>query len=231
MSADRVIVALDVPSQQEVDNALDLLLPEVRFLKVGMELFYGVGLDLIRKLKDLGLKVFLDLKIHDIPNTAERAARNLSRLGCDILNVHCAGGLEMMQAARQGAGSETTLIGVTQLTSIDQQTLNNQLRIEGSLEDCVVSYAELAQQAGLSGVVCSPHEVTQIKAKLGSHFLTVTPGVRLQGSNTQDQKRVMTPAEAVSRGADYLVMGRPILASPNPKESFRAIVTEMEAVQ
>lgn len=226
-AAERIIVALDLGSQDEVEKALKKL-PEIRFVKVGMELFYSMGPSLIYSLKDRGLKVFLDLKVHDIPNTAAGAMRSLSRLGCDLLNLHCAGGLEMMQRAREAVGESTKLIGVTQLTSINQSILNEQLGIPLTVEESVLKYAQLAKQAGLSGVVCSPLEVTAIKRVCGQDFLAVTPGVRPQGSGTQDQKRTMTPGEAICSGSDYLVIGRPILANPNPHGAFLKIVEEIE---
>lgn len=226
-TADRIIVALDLQGRDEVFQALAKI-PQASYVKVGMELFYSVGPDLIKELKDRGLKVFLDLKIHDIPNTAEGAISSLSKSGCDILNLHCAGGLEMMQRARRALEGDTMLIGVTQLTSTNQYVLNNQLKISGTVEECVLHYAALAQQGGLHGVVCSPNEVKIIKEHLGEEFLTVTPGVRPQGSDTQDQKRVMTPAEAIKAGSDYLVIGRPILKHPNPEQAFNDILQEIE---
>ncbi len=225
--AERIIVALDVGSKGEVEEALDKL-PQVRFVKVGMELFYSVGPQLLQILKDRGLKIFLDLKVHDIPNTAAGAMRSLSRAGCDLLNLHCAGGLEMMQRAREAVGEDTRLIGVTQLTSTNQRMLNNELGIPGTVEASVLHYAQMAKKANLAGVVCSPLEVATIKEVCGKDFLAVTPGVRPRGSATQDQKRTMTPSEALRAGSDYLVIGRPILASPDPNGAFLKIVEEIE---
>lgn len=225
--AERIIVALDLGSRQEVEEALKKL-PEVRFVKVGMELFYSVGPELIHTLKDRGLKVFLDLKVHDIPNTAAGAMRSLSRAGCDLLNLHCAGGLEMMKRAREAVGEGTKLIGVTQLTSTNQAMLNAELGIPGTVEASVLRFAQLAKEANLAGVVCSPLDVTAIKEACGQDFLAVTPGVRPQGSATQDQKRIMTPGEAIRRGSDYLVIGRPILADPDPHGAFMRILREIE---
>lgn len=225
--AERIIVALDVGSKGEVEEALDKL-PQVRFVKVGMELFYSVGPQLLQILKDRGLKIFLDLKVHDIPNTAAGAMRSLSRAGCDLLNLHCAGGLEMMLRAREAVGEDTRLIGVTQLTSTNQRMLNNELGIPGTVEASVLHYAQMAKKANLAGVVCSPLEVTMIKEVCGKDFLAVTPGVRPRGSATQDQKRTMTPSEALRAGSDYLVIGRPILASPDPNGAFLKIVEEIE---
>lgn len=225
--AERIIVALDVGSKGEVEEALDKL-PQVRFVKVGMELFYSAGPQLLQILKDRGLRIFLDLKVHDIPNTAAGAMRSLSRAGCDLLNLHCAGGLEMMLRAREAVGEDTRLIGVTQLTSTNQRVLNNELGIPGTVEASVLHYAQMAKKANLAGVVCSPLEVTMIKEACGTDFLAVTPGVRPRGSATQDQKRTMTPSEALRAGSDYLVIGRPILASPDPNGAFLKIVEEIE---
>jgi orotidine-5'-phosphate decarboxylase len=226
-NAERIIVALDLGSEEEVLTALTKL-PDVEFVKVGMELFYSAGPNLIHLLKDRGLKVFLDLKVHDIPNTASGAMRSLSKLGCDLLNLHCAGGLEMMKRSQEAVVGHTKLIGVTQLTSTNQQMLNEQLGIPGTVEASVLSYAQLARQAGLAGVVCSPLEVQAVKAVCGSEFLAVTPGVRPLGANRQDQKRTMTPREALEAGSDYLVIGRPILADSDPHGAFCRILEEIE---
>lgn len=227
ISAEKIIVALDVASQDEVVAMLEKL-SAVRFVKVGMELFYSTGPNLVHLLKDRGLKVFLDLKIHDIPNTAAGAMGSLSKLGCDLLNLHCAGGLEMMQRAREAVGGSTKLIGVTQLTSTNQRILNEQLGIPGTVETSVLKYAQLAKEAGLEGIVCSPLEVAALKQACGFDFLAVTPGVRPQGADVQDQKRTMTPREAIQAGSDYLVIGRPILASSDPHGAFMSILDEIE---
>ncbi|MCK9525291.1 MAG: orotidine-5'-phosphate decarboxylase [Limnochordia bacterium] len=224
--AERIIVALDLGSREEVEKALENL-PQVRFVKVGMELFYSEGPELIHVLKDRGLKIFLDLKVHDIPNTAAGAMRSLSRAGCDLLNLHCQGGLEMMKRAREAVGDDTRLIGVTQLTSTNKRMLNDELGIAGTVEASVLSYAQLAKEANLAGVVCSPLEVRAIKEVCGADFLAVTPGVRPRGSASQDQKRTMTPQEAIQAGSDYLVIGRPILTSPDPHGAFLGIVEEI----
>ena len=228
-SVERIIVALDLASQEEVLATLDKL-PDVEFVKVGMELFYSTGPNLIHLLKDRGLKVFLDLKVHDIPNTAAGAMGSLSRLGCDLLNLHCSGGLEMMKRAQEAVVGHTKLIGVTQLTSTNQQIMNEQLGIPGTVEDSVLNYAQLAKQADLAGVVCSPLEVRAIKATCGPEFLAVTPGVRPAGADRQDQKRTMTPREALEAGSDYLVIGRPILADSDPHGAFCRILEEIEVV-
>jgi orotidine-5'-phosphate decarboxylase len=226
---ERIIVALDFPAKDEVFQLLDRV-PGLAYVKVGMELFYSEGPNLVSMLKDRGLKVFVDLKIHDIPSTAYKTIKVLGRLGCDMVDVHCAGGLEMMLKARDALIGDTKLIGVTQLTSIDQQLMNNQLWIRGSLEDCVLHYAALAKEARLHGVVCSPREAAMIKKHLGKGFLAVTPGVRPPGSTAGDQRRMMTPGEAIKAGSDYLVIGRPITASPDPKLAFAQILAEIEVV-
>ncbi|MDI9512335.1 MAG: orotidine-5'-phosphate decarboxylase [Bacillota bacterium] len=225
----RIIVALDLNSKAEALQAVKELGPKLSFVKVGMELFYSTGPDFIASLKDLGLKVFLDLKVHDIPNTAKRAIAVLSRLGCDMLNLHCSGGLTMMRQASEALEADTLLIGVTQLTSTDQELLNKQLGIPGTVEDSVLNYASLAKEAGLAGVVCSPHEVVRLKKELGPEFITVTPGVRPAGNDIQDQKRVMTPREAIAIGSDYLVVGRPIIGSEDRRGALEKIIEDMEA--
>ncbi len=226
-AAEKIIVALDLPGAEAVEAALAQL-PEVRFVKVGMELFYSTGPELVKTLKNKGLRVFLDLKIHDIPNTAAGALRSLSGLGCDLLNLHCAGGLAMMQKAREAVGPAVKLIGVTQLTSTDQRVLNEELGIAGTVQDSVLKYAKLAKKAGLDGVVCSPLEVRLLKTELGPEFLAVTPGVRPLGTALQDQKRTLTPQEAINAGSDYLVVGRPILKAADPRAAFLKIVEEIE---
>jgi len=226
-AAEKIIVALDLPGAEAVEAALAQL-PEVRFVKVGMELFYSTGPELVKTLKNKGLRVFLDLKIHDIPNTASGALRSLSGLGCDLLNLHCAGGLAMMQKAREAVGPAVKLIGVTQLTSTDQRVLNEELGIAGTVQDSVLKYAKLAKKAGLDGVVCSPLEVRLLKAELGPEFLAVTPGVRPLGTEVQDQKRTLTPQEAINAGSDYLVVGRPILKAADPRAAFLKILEEIE---
>lgn len=224
---ERIIAALDMAS---ADGALAFVqeVPELRFVKVGMQLFYSEGIALIEELKNRGLRVFLDLKIHDIPNTAYGAVSALSALGCDIINVHCAGGLEMMRRARDAVTGDTKLVGVTILTSLDEQALHEEVGLPGALQDHVLRYAFLAQKSGLDGVVCSPWETSLLKQNLGPAFLTVTPGVRPQASAAQDQKRLMTPGEAVKQGSDLLVIGRPLTQAKAPAEAFDAIVQEIE---
>ncbi len=224
---ERVIAALDMKSAEEALSFLDGV-PRLRFAKVGMQLFYREGLSLVRELKDRDLRVFLDLKIHDIPNTAFGAVQSLSTLGCDIINVHCAGGLEMMRRAREAVTGDTKLIGVTILTSLDEQALHEEIGLAGDLQDHVLRYASLAQKAGLHGVVCSPWETALLKQQMGVDFLTVTPGVRPRTDDAQDQKRIMTPGDAVRHGSDYLVIGRPLTQAADPAEVLDGILREIE---
>ena len=224
----RVIIALDFPSQE---RTLEFLtdFKEPAYVKIGMELTYGAGLDVVRKVKDMGHQVFLDLKLHDIPNTVRGGMRSLSKLGVDMVNVHCAGGKEMMEAAIIGleegskGGKRPLCIGVTQLTSITQQVMNQELAISGDLEEIVVKYGENAKAAGLDGVVCSVHESKKIHQCLGDDFLTVTPGIRLADHKAQDQKRIATPQVAKEQGSSYIVVGRSITESPDPAAMYEKI--------
>jgi len=227
---DRIIIALDFSSLAEVNSFLQKfnwtskLRP--RFVKVGMELFYAEGFKIIDILKEKNLKIFLDLKVHDIPNTAYGAISSLSKLNVDILNVHASGGIEMMKKAKQAlldAGSETKLIAVTQLTSTDQTMLNSELGISGDIESAVMRLAKNTQQASLDGIVCSPLETTVIKSALGAEFITVCPGVRFSDTHAHDQKRITTPEQAFKLGADYIVMGRAISSVPEPESIMEAL--------
>jgi orotidine-5'-phosphate decarboxylase len=227
---DRIIIALDFSSLAEVNsflqkfNWISKLRP--RFVKVGMELFYAEGFKIIDILKEKNLKIFLDLKVHDIPNTAYGAISSLSKLNIDILNVHASGGIEMMKKAKQAlldAGSTTKLIAVTQLTSTDQTMLNSELGISGDIESAVMRLAKNTQQAGLDGIVCSPLETTVIKSALGAGFITVCPGVRFSDTHAHDQKRITTPEQAFKLGADYIVMGRAISSVPEPESIMEAL--------
>lgn len=222
----RIIVALDFQTKEEVVSLVEASQGELQYAKVGMELFYSLGADIINYLKDQGLKVFLDLKVHDIPNTAAGALKSLSKLEVDMVNVHASGGIKMMQAAKEAlsqADSKPLIIGVTQLTSTDQDMLNNELNISGSTQDAVINLAKNAKTAGLDGVVASPLEVSNIKETCGKDFITVTPGIRLAGNSQDDQKRITTPAEAFRNGSDYIVIGRPITQSSDPKGVLIAI--------
>ena len=223
----RTIVALDFSSKEEVLNFLAKF-DEPVYVKIGMELTYACGLDMVREVKAAGHKVFLDLKLHDIPNTVKGGMKNLARLGVDIVNCHCAGGIEMMKAAKQGIiegtpeGQEPAkLIGVTVLTSTSQEAMNEELGIPGEVIDTVVHYARNAKEAGLDGVVCSVHEAC------GDDFLTVTPGIRLANNSVDDQKRVATPEYAKQQGCDMIVVGRSITKAENPYETYQAIEEAM----
>lgn len=232
----KVIIALDFPGRQPALAFLDSLGEERPFVKVGMELFYATGPDFIQSLKERGHKIFLDLKLHDIPNTVQRSMAVLAGLGVDMCNVHAAGTVKMMAAAREGLEQGTAsglqrplLIAVTQLTSTDQWRMNHEILIPGSVEEAVLTYAMLSKEAGLDGVVCSPMEAPTIHKTCGNEFLTVTPGIRLANkgeSDTQDQVRVQTPKEAKTLGADYIVVGRPITSALDPLASYRSITED-----
>jgi orotidine-5'-phosphate decarboxylase len=236
-SKDKLFIALDVPSAEEALELVRTLRDCTRMFKVGSQLFTAAGPALVRELVSLGLKVFLDLKYHDIPNTVGAAAAGAARLGVFMFNVHAAGGVEMMRRARDQAteaaeaiGHERPLIlGVTMLTSIDQATLQ-QIGVSRSMAEQVRSLAGLAAQAGLDGVVASPQEVSLIRGAVDSpQFLIVTPGIRPADSSMDDQKRVMTPAAAVKAGADYLVVGRAITAAKDPLQAAQQVLSELDS--
>lgn len=223
-----VIIACDFKSEGELFEFLEDFKGLNPFLKVGMEIFYMEGPALVQKLKSMGCKIFLDLKLHDIPNTVEKAMTSLASLGVDIVNVHAAGGIEMMKAARRGLnahpnGVATKLIAVTQLTSISQEILENELLISKPLKEVVQTYASNAKAAGLDGVVCSPLE-SPIICELG--LISVTPGIRFADDSANDQKRVATPAYAKELGSTYIVVGRSITAAANPVEAYQRCVKE-----
>lgn len=221
-----VIVALDFPSGEEALGFLRLFGGEGKkpFVKIGMELFYSEGPQIVRAVKEMGHRVFLDLKLHDIPNTVGRAMAVLASLGADIVNLHASGGIAMMKEAvrglSSGGGTRPLLIGVTQLTSTDERMLSEELLVSSGMEKTVLHYAKNALSAGLDGVVCSPHEALAIKAACGNSFLAVTPGIRFPSSAADDQRRIMTPGEARLAGSDYIVMGRPITAAKDPVEAY-----------
>ena len=199
-------------------------------MKIGMELFYAAGPDIVRQIKARGHKIFLDLKLHDIPNTVRRAMAVLSGLDVDLVNLHAAGTVEMMKAALEGLtrpdGTRPLLIAVTQLTSTDQRAMTEELWIEKPIDQTVMHYAELAKQAGLDGVVCSPLEAARVHACCGEDFLTVTPGVRFADGDRGDQKRVMTPKQAKEIGSDYIVVGRPITQAADPVAAYERCCEE-----
>ena len=219
MSKD-VIIACDFPSAEETLAFLDRFPGEKPFVKIGMELFYAEGPQIVRAIRQRGHRIFLDLKLHDIPNTVKKAMRVLSGLDVDIVNLHAAGTRAMMRAALEGLtrpdGTRPLLIAVTQLTSTDQTALETELLIEKPMEDVVLAYARNAAAAGLDGVVCSPLEAGRVHAVCGADFHTVTPGVRFAEGEQGDQKRVTTPARARELGSDYIVVGRPITQAPDP---------------
>ena len=222
---DRTIIALDYPDLDSVKAFVDSFdydsEASPRFVKVGMELFYAAGPQIITYLKEKNLKVFLDLKVHDIPNTAYGAIRSLANLGVDILNVHAAGGITMMQKAKEALeGFDTKLIAVTILTSLDDNALATELGIQAKVQDTVLHYAQNAYEAGLDGIVSSPLEAAMIKEKINKDFLTVCPGIRFADNQSQDQKRIATPDWALVNGCDYIVMGRAITQAENPSEAL-----------
>jgi orotidine-5'-phosphate decarboxylase len=232
-SEEKIIIALDVGTRAEA-LALAVALPAARVFKVGMELFTAEGPALLEEIAGLGRKTFLDLKYHDIPNTAAGAVRSAVRHGVHMLTLHASGGREMLSRAVEAARSEAAatcrprpiLLGVTVLTSLKDEQLR-EVGFTASVADQVVRLAALAGKSGVDGVVCSPHEIEVIRREFGRDFLVVTPGIRPAWAAAQDQKRVMTPAEAVGKGADYLVIGRPVTAAPSPREAFALIVREI----
>lgn len=225
-----VIIACDFKDKADTLAFLDNFKDEKLFLKIGMELFYSEGPDIVREIKSRGHKIFLDLKLHDIPNTVEKGMRSLSNLGVDMTNVHAAGTKDMMAAGLRGLtkedGSRPLLIAVTQLTSTSQERMENELLIKEPIEDVVMHYAENTKEAGLDGVVCSPLEVQAVKARCGKDFITVTPGIRFAAKDAGDQVRITTPAKAKELGSDYIVVGRPITQAENPVEAYRRCVEE-----
>ncbi len=225
-----VIVACDFASAQKTYEFLDLFKERKPFVKIGMELFYAEGPQIVREIKKRGHKIFLDLKLHDIPNTVKKSMAVLSGLDVDICNLHAAGTVKMMEAALEGLtrpdGTRPLLIAVTQLTSTDQESMENDLLIKEPIDKVVMHYALNAKKAGLDGVVCSPLEAEKVHSVCGSDFLTVTPGVRFADGDIGDQKRVMTPAEAKKIGSDYIVVGRPITAAEDPVAAYNRCVSE-----
>ena len=225
-----VIIACDFAGTEETLAFLESFGAERPFVKIGMELFYAEGPQIVRLLKARGHKVFLDLKLHDIPNTVEKSMRVLRDLGADIVNLHAAGTKAMMEAALRGLtrddGTRPLLIAVTQLTSTDETAMREELLIEKPLNEVVLAYAENAKDAGLDGVVCSPLEAGKVHERCGEGFLTVTPGVRFAEGDKGDQKRVATPALARELGADYIVVGRPITKAEDPLAAYHRCVKE-----
>ncbi len=225
-----VIIACDFASREECLGFLDKFTGKKPFVKIGMELFYATGAEMVREIKARGHKIFLDLKLHDIPNTVKKSMAVLSGLDVDMCNLHAAGTIAMMEAAIEGLtrsdGTRPMLIAVTQLTSTDQERMENDLLIKEPIDKVVMHYALNAKKAGLDGVVCSPLEAGKVHEVCGSDFCTVTPGVRFADGDKGDQKRVMTPAEANKIGSDYIVVGRPITAAADPVAAYERCVAE-----
>lgn len=225
-----VIIACDFASAEATYRFLDLFTEEKPFVKIGMELFYAEGPSIVREIKRRGHRIFLDLKLHDIPNTVKKAMAVLSQLDVDMVNLHAAGTKAMMQAALEGLtrpdGSRPLLLAVTQLTSTSEERMHEDLLIPGSIADCVAHYAQCAQEAGLDGVVCSPLEASLVRERCGADFVTVTPGIRFADSQVGDQVRITTPAIAKTLGSHYIVVGRPITAAEDPVAAYRRCVEE-----
>ncbi len=225
-----VIIACDFADKETALNFLDKFEGRKPFVKIGMELFYAEGPQIVREIKARGHKIFLDLKLHDIPNTVKKSMAVLSRLDVDMCNLHAAGTSRMMEAALEGLtrpdGTRPLLIAVTQLTSTDQEAMERDLLIKEPIDKVVMHYAETAKDAGLDGVVCSPLEAQKVHDICGEKFLTVTPGVRFADGDIGDQKRVMTPEQAKKIGSDYIVVGRPITAAPDPVAAYERCIKE-----
>ena len=225
-----VIVACDFASAKEVFDFLDKFEGRKPFVKIGMELFYAEGPEIVKNIKARGHKIFLDLKLHDIPNTVKKSMAVLSALDTDIVNCHAAGTKAMMEAALEGLtrpdGTRPLLIAVTQLTSTDQERMENELLIHEPINQVVMKYAKNAADAGLDGVVCSPLEAADVHSVCGNQFLTITPGIRFADGDVGDQKRIMTPANAAKAGSDFIVVGRPITAAPDPVAAYKRCVAE-----
>lgn len=229
-----VIIACDFASKAAVLEFLDKFVDVKPYVKIGMELYYAEGPAIVKEIKERGHKIFLDLKLHDIPNTVKKSMSVLANLGVDMTNLHASGTIPMMEAALQGlregaeaAGRETPLlIAVTQLTSTSEEVMKRDLLIDAPIDEVVLHYAKNAKAAGLAGIVCSPLEAGKVHDACGKDFCTVTPGVRFAGGDVGDQKRVMTPEEAKKIGSDYIVMGRPITADPDPVAAYKRAMAE-----
>ena len=234
MNDSRICIALDFQTKQDVKDFLDKFEDEKLYVKIGMELFYGEGIEMIKMIKEKGHKIFLDLKLHDIPNTVKSAMKQLAKLDVDMVNVHASGSIAMMKAAVEGLeiganGNKRPLcIGVTQLTSTSKEMMNEELGIPGEVMDSVIKYAKNAKAAGLDGVVCSVHEAKAIHEACGDDFLTVTPGIRLASDSKDDQKRVATPDYAHEQGCDSIVVGRSITKSEDPVKTYDLIEDMMK---
>ncbi len=225
-----VIIAYDFSSKEATLEFLDKFSGAKPFVKIGMELFYAAGPEIVREITARGHKIFLDLKLHDIPNTVRKAMKVLSGLDVDMCNVHAAGTVEMMRAALEGLvrpdGTRPLLIAVTQLTSTSEERMQNELLIGASINDTIIKYARNAREAGLDGVVCSPLEASMVKDACGAEFLTITPGIRFADAAADDQVRITTPARAREIGSDFIVVGRPITAASDPVAAYERCVKE-----
>lgn len=234
MTDSKVIIALDFKSKQEVIDFLDQFKDEKLYVKVGMELFYGQGIEMIEEIVRRGHSIFLDLKLHDIPNTVKSAMRQLAALGVDMINVHASGSIAMMKAAIEGLNdgvqgkTRPLCIAVTCLTSLDQAVLDNELMIHEPLEKVVLKWAENAKAAGLDGIVCSPLESKLVHEQLGTEFVTVTPGIRLASDSTDDQKRVTTPKLARELTSSYIVVGRTITGASDPVATYKEVLDQFQ---
>lgn len=231
-----VIIACDFASAEATYAFLDKFTDEKPFLKIGMELFYAAGPDIVRELRKRGHKIFLDLKLHDIPNTVRKAMKVLSALDVDMVNVHAAGTIEMMKAALEGlqegrmGGERPLIIAVTQLTSTSEEALHNQLLIPESMNETIIRYAQNARVAGLDGVVCSPLEARIVKDACGEGFMTITPGIRYPDAAKDDQSRITSPAKAREIGSDFIVVGRPITSADDPVAAYRRCVRDFMGI-
>ncbi len=227
-----VIIACDFPNAETTFAFLDRFTDTKPFVKIGMELYYAEGPSIVRELRKRGHKIFLDLKLHDIPNTVQKAMAVLSQLDIDMVNLHAAGTKAMMEAALKGLtrpdGTRPILLAVTQLTSTSEERMHDELLINGSISDCVCHYAQMAKEAGVDGVVCSPLEAGMVKERCGAEFLTVTPGIRFADGAVGDQVRITTPAKAKEIGSDYIVVGRPITAAEDPVAAYMRCVREFK---
>lgn len=225
-----IIIACDFPTKEDTFSFLDKFKDVKPFIKIGMELYYSEGPKIVKEIKARGHKIFLDLKLHDIPNTVKKAMNVLSKLNIDMCNLHASGTSKMMKAALEGItredGTRPLLIAVTQLTSINQEDIQKDLLINKPIEEVVIHYSYTAKNSGLDGVVCSPHESKKVHEICGENFITVTPGIRFKDNAKDDQSRIMTPLEAKKAGSDYIVMGRPITASDDPVSIYKKSLDE-----
>ena len=228
MTKDRIIVALDVPTKQEALELIEKLRDQISFFKIGLQLYAAEGPEIVRAVSSTGCKVFLDLKLHDIPNTVARAVESAGRLGTQMLTIHLSGGSEMVRAATAARANNMLLLGVTVLTSSTEQTLR-EIGVASGMDDQVLRLAKLGVEAGIDGVVASPHEIKPLRREFDNKIKIVVPGIRPSGAEANDQKRTMSPRDALDAGADYLVIGRPIIAHRNPREAVDKILEELRS--